>query len=31
VPGTPEEFAQQIAAGAQKWSRLVRESGAKID
>jgi tripartite-type tricarboxylate transporter receptor subunit TctC len=31
VPGTPEEFAQQIAAGVQKWSRLVRESGAKID
>jgi tripartite-type tricarboxylate transporter receptor subunit TctC len=31
TPGTPEEFAQQIAASAQKWSRLVRESGAKID
>jgi tripartite-type tricarboxylate transporter receptor subunit TctC len=31
TPGTPEEFAQQIAASAQQWARLVRESGAKVD
>ena len=31
VPATPDEFARRIAAGAQKWSKLVRESGAKID
>ena len=31
VPGTPDEFARRIAAGARKWSNVVRESGAKID
>jgi tripartite-type tricarboxylate transporter receptor subunit TctC len=31
VPATADEFARRIAAGAQKWSKVVRESGAKID
>jgi len=31
VPGTPESFAQFIAASAEKWTQAVRASGAKID
>jgi len=31
VPSSPEEFARRIAAGAKKWSRVVRDSGAKVD
>jgi tripartite-type tricarboxylate transporter receptor subunit TctC len=31
VPTTQEEFARFIAASAEKWGRLVRESGAKVD
>ena len=31
VPGTPEEFARHIAASSEKWGRVVRASGAKID
>jgi tripartite-type tricarboxylate transporter receptor subunit TctC len=30
-PDTPEAFARFIAAESDKWSRLVRQSGAKID
>lgn len=31
VPGTPEAFAQFIAASTAKWALAVRASGAKID
>jgi tripartite-type tricarboxylate transporter receptor subunit TctC len=31
VPGTPEAFAQFVAASAEKWALAVRASGAKID
>jgi tripartite-type tricarboxylate transporter receptor subunit TctC len=31
VPASPEEFARRIAAGAKKWSKVVRDSGAKVD
>jgi tripartite-type tricarboxylate transporter receptor subunit TctC len=31
VPGTPDDFARRIAAGARQWSKVVRESGAKVD
>jgi tripartite-type tricarboxylate transporter receptor subunit TctC len=31
VPGTPEAFAQFIAASVEKWALAVRSSGAKVD
>ena len=31
VPASPDEFARRIAAGARKWSKVVRDSGAKVD
>ena len=31
VAGTPEEFARHIAAESDKWARVVRQAGAKID
>lgn len=31
VPGTPESFAQFIAASSERWGVAVRASGAKID
>jgi tripartite-type tricarboxylate transporter receptor subunit TctC len=31
VPSTPEDLARHVEASADKWSRVVRASGAKID
>jgi tripartite-type tricarboxylate transporter receptor subunit TctC len=31
VPGTPEAFAQHIAASMVQWALAVRAAGAKID
>ena len=31
VAGTPEEFARHIGAESEKWARVVRQAGAKVD
>jgi len=31
VPGTPDEFARHIAVSAEKWAKVVRQSGARND
>jgi len=31
VPTSPEEFARFITVSADKWGKLVREAGAKVD
>jgi hypothetical protein len=31
LKGTPEDFSVHIRSEYDKWGRLVRESGAKVD
>jgi len=31
VPAAPDEFARRVAASAQKWGKIVRDAGAKVD
>jgi tripartite-type tricarboxylate transporter receptor subunit TctC len=31
VGSTPEEFAAQIRADIEKWSKVVRDAGIKIE
>ena len=31
IPGTPAQFAAYIREETTKWSRVIRQSGAKLD
>jgi tripartite-type tricarboxylate transporter receptor subunit TctC len=31
MPMSPEEFSRYIAAELQKWARVVKETGARLD